>query len=165
MYVHSGNGVTAAMHRLLAPLTTWADALRAGRPVEVALAESVTISVRRAEVKFTQDGQVAQIDDDAVATLLAVLLLRDLIGAGPATPVHPDGTHVITLDCPLRCLGLSRHAYRPLMLELRDRGPVTVRDLVASDEEDLRDIRNLGRGRIAEIKSKLAQAGFCLGGS
>lgn len=67
----------------------------------------------------------------------------------------------MTRECPLACLGLSRHAANPLRSHLR--GKVTVGEVLRLWENDeLQNVRGLGPRRIGEITTALVAAGFVL---
>lgn len=69
----------------------------------------------------------------------------------------------VELSCPIACLNLSEHAYRPLT---RAYGasfepPQTVQDvLTLANRRQLHEITGIGKGRIAEILTALRDAGF-----
>lgn len=65
---------------------------------------------------------------------------------------------VVTRACPISCLGLSQHSYRPLVNHLgRSKTVGDVHDLAVRDE--LTEVRGLGPRRIGEIVSALAAVG------
>lgn len=65
----------------------------------------------------------------------------------------------ITRDCPIACLGLSRHASEALRRDASE--PKTVADVVRLWERDaLRNVRGVGARRREEIGAALRAAGF-----
>jgi DNA-directed RNA polymerase alpha subunit len=150
----------------LMAVPTWADALRDGQSVRVALGAVVVISIGVGAVHVNDHGQI---EEDAVSTLLAVLQLRDIArretGRLPVPPdAHTVSWHTVHLGCPIACLKLSKRPYNALHYKFRSNSEqATVANLLALNEQDLHDIRNLGPIGIEEITTKLATAGFRLG--
>ena len=156
------------MSRSLQTVTEWADTLRSGQIVDIELAESFTVSVGLDSIHVTTpDSLTLRVDGDAESNLLMVLWLREMARtkfSELSTMGHSNRAHTVRLDCPITCLGLSQHACNPLKYEAYGQS-LTVRNLVALTEEELLDYRNLGKVKIAEIKTKLAEAGFHLAAS
>ncbi|ACY97647.1 hypothetical protein Tcur_2081 [Thermomonospora curvata DSM 43183] len=82
-------------------------------------------------------------------------------GTGRAEVHDHSGMVPVTRDCPLACLGLSRHAANPLRSHLR--GRVTVGQVLRLwEDNELQHVRGLGPRRIGEITTALIAAGFVL---
>ncbi|GLY74391.1 DNA-directed RNA polymerase subunit alpha C-terminal domain-containing protein [Actinoallomurus iriomotensis] len=140
--------------------------LKAVQTVKFGPDESVTISIGRDRVHvITQDRGLIESGDQA-AHILSIVLLADLADSDSAESSterldHSDQAHSVRLDCPIRCLGLSRRTFNALKWG-GDVRPVKISDLVALTEDDLRQFRNIGSSAVAEIKTKLADAGLRL---
>jgi hypothetical protein len=71
----------------------------------------------------------------------------------------------VRLRCPLSCLGLAQHAYRPLVhaLAFGAEQTVTVGDVLKlARREQLGEITGIGPIRITEIEDALRAAGFTI---
>ncbi|ACY95910.1 hypothetical protein Tcur_0306 [Thermomonospora curvata DSM 43183] len=72
-----------------------------------------------------------------------------------------SGVVPVTRECPLVCLGLSRHAANPLRFHLGSRATVG-QVLRLWENDELQRVRGLGPRRIGEITTALVAAGFVL---
>lgn len=74
---------------------------------------------------------------------------------------------LVRRDCPIRCLGLSQRAYRPLTWghgRRLDQPPRTVGEVfMLAEEGRLGEIKGIGAVHIAEIENALRGAGFPIG--
>jgi hypothetical protein len=71
----------------------------------------------------------------------------------------------VELRCPLSCLGLSQHAYQPLIraLSLGAEHTITVDDVLKlARREQLGEITGIGPTRITEIENALRATGFAI---